>query len=95
MQKIVVARELNRQPKLVIACQPTRGVDIGSSKYIRECLLDVKKNGGSVLLVSADLDEIQELSDRIIVMYDGRISGILEAQEATEVKLGELMFGRG
>lgn len=95
MQKIVVARELNRHPKLVIACQPTRGVDIGSSKYIRECLLDVKKNGGSVLLVSADLDEIQELSDRIIVMYDGRISGILDAQEATEVKLGELMFGRG
>ncbi len=95
MQKIVVARELNREPKLVIACQPTRGVDIGSSKYIRECLLEVKKKGGSVLLVSADLDEIQELSDRIIVMYDGRISGILEAQEATEVKLGELMFGRG
>lgn len=95
MQKIVVARELNRDPKIVVACQPTRGVDIGSSKYIRECLLDVKKEGGSVLLVSADLDEILELSDRIVVMYDGKISGVLDAKEATEERLGELMFGRG
>ena len=95
MQKIVVARELNREPKIVVACQPTRGVDIGSSKYIRECLLDVKKKGGSVLLVSADLDEILELSDRIVVMYDGKISGVLDAREATEERLGELMFGRG
>lgn len=94
MQKVVVARELNRNPDIVIACQPTRGVDIGSSKYIRECLLNVKKRGGSVLLVSADLDEILEMSDRIIVMYDGKISGILDAQEATEERLGELMFGR-
>lgn len=95
MQKIVVARELNRDPKIVVACQPTRGVDIGSSKYIRECLLNVKKEGGSVLLVSADLDEILELSDRIVVMYDGKISGVLDAGEATEERLGELMFGRG
>lgn len=94
MQKVVVARELNRNPDIVIACQPTRGVDIGSSKYIRECLLDVKKQGGSVLLVSADLDEIMEMSDRVIVMYDGKISGILDAKDATEERLGELMFGK-
>ena len=57
--------------------------------------MDVKKKGGSVLLVSADLDEILELSDRIVVMYDGKISGVLDAREATEERLGELMFGRG
>lgn len=94
MQKVVVARELNRNPDIVIACQPTRGVDIGSSKYIRECLLNVKKQGGSVLLISADLDEIMEMSDRVLVMYDGKISGILDAKDATEERLGELMFGR-
>ena len=94
MQKVVVARELNRNPKLVVACQPTRGVDIGSSKYIRKCLLDVKENKGSVLLVSADLDEILELCDRIAVIYNGSISGILDISEATEMRLGELMFGK-
>ena len=94
MQKVVVARELNRNPELVVACQPTRGVDIGSSKYIRKCLMDVKERKGSVLLVSADLDEIMELCDRIAVMYNGRISGILQISDATEMRLGELMFGK-
>lgn len=93
MQKIIVARELSREPDVVVACQPTRGVDIGSSKYIREMLLDVRDQGGAVLLISADLDEILELSDRIIVIYDGNNAGELQGSNANEEKLGQMMFG--
>ncbi|WP_223820836.1 ABC transporter ATP-binding protein [Bacillus sp. S3] len=93
MQKIIVARELSRDPNVVVACQPTRGVDIGSSKYIRQMLVNVRERGGAVLLISADLDEILELCDRIIVIYEGRISGELLDSNANEEKLGQMMFG--
>lgn len=93
MQKIVVARELNREPDIVIASQPTRGVDIGSSEQIRNELGKIRDRGGAVLLVSADLDEVMEMSDRIIVMYGGRNVGEVSGEEATEKRLGELMFG--
>lgn len=93
MQKVVVARELSTSPKIVIACQPTRGVDIGASEYIRSMLMKLRDEGNAVLLISADLDEIMELSDRIMVMFEGKKTGELKREEADAFKLGELMFG--
>lgn len=93
MQKVVVARELSSNPRLVVACQPTRGVDIGASEYIRSMLMKLRDEGNAVLLISADLDEIMELSDRIMVMFEGKKTGELSRHEADAFKLGELMFG--
>jgi ABC-type uncharacterized transport system ATPase subunit len=92
-QKVVVAREVSIGGKLLVASQPTRGVDIGAIESIRTILQDVKKKGLGVLLVSADLEEIMSLSDRIVVMYEGRITGRMMAEEADEEKLGLLMMG--
>ena len=82
-QKIVVAREVDADGKLLIASQPSRGVDIGAIELIRKILNDVKKSGKGILLVSADLEEVLALSDRIVVMYEGRIMGIVDSDEAT------------
>lgn len=92
-QKIVIAREVSKEADLIIASQPTRGVDIGSIEFIRETINKAKSKGVGVLLVSADLQEILSLSDRIAVMYEGKITGILNNEEATEEKLGLLMTG--
>ncbi len=93
-QKVVVAREADADGNLLIASQPTRGVDIGSIESIRRILNQAKENQKGILLVSADLDEIFALSDRIAVMYEGRIMGILNAAEATEEIVGLLMLGQ-
>ena len=92
-QKVVVAREVSIGGKLLVASQPTRGVDIGAIESIRSILQDVKEEGLGVLLVSADLEEILSLSDRIVVMYEGKISGRMDADEANEDNLGLLMMG--
>lgn len=92
-QKIVVAREVSIGGKLLIASQPTRGVDIGAIESIRSILQDVKEKGLGVLLVSADLEEILSLSDRIVVMHEGKIAGSMLAKEANEENLGLLMMG--
>ena len=92
-QKVVVAREVEIGAKLLIASQPTRGVDIGAIESIEAVLQKVKASGIGVLLVSADLREILSLSDRILVMYEGRITGEVEAASATEDNLGLLMMG--
>ena len=92
-QKIVVARELARDPQILVACQPTRGVDIGATRLIHTWILKQADLGRAVLLVSADLAEILSLSDRIGVMYRGRIVGMLGRNEATEEKLGLMMAG--
>ncbi len=92
-QKVVVAREVSIEGKLLIASQPTRGVDIGAIESIEEILQEVKARGIGVLLISADLREILSLSDRILVMYEGKISGAMEASEANEDNLGMLMMG--
>jgi ABC-type uncharacterized transport system ATPase subunit len=92
-QKVIVAREVDLNSELIIASQPTRGVDVGSIESIREILNQVKGKGVAILLVSADLEEILSLSDRIAVMYEGRIMGIVPASEATELNLGLLMTG--
>ncbi len=92
-QKVVVAREVSIGGKLLVASQPTRGVDIGAIESIRSILQDVKEKGLGVLLVSADLEEILSLSDRIVVMYEGKITGSMNAAEANEENLGLLMMG--
>jgi simple sugar transport system ATP-binding protein len=93
MQKVVVAREVSEGADFIVAAQPTRGVDIGSMEFIRSILLEERGKDKGVLLISADLEEIMTLSDRIIVMYEGKIVGEVEREEATEEKLGYLMTG--
>ncbi len=93
IQKLILARELTRQPRVLIAAQPTRGVDINSTMYIHRCLLDQRAKGTATLLISEDLDEVMALSDRIAVMYEGEILGIVPRSEATQDKLGLLMAG--
>jgi simple sugar transport system ATP-binding protein len=93
MQKVILARALSRKPKLVIAAQPTRGLDVGATEYVRNRLLEEKRKGAAVLLISEDLEEILTLSDRIAVMYEGRMVGVMDAGDATEEKLGLLMCG--
>ncbi|MBR1561427.1 MAG: ABC transporter ATP-binding protein [Clostridia bacterium] len=92
-QKVVVAREVEMGAKLLVASQPTRGVDIGAIESIEAILEDTKSKGVAVLLVSADLREILSLSDRILVMYEGRITGEMAVQDANEDSLGILMMG--
>ena len=92
-QKVIVARELSRPIKLLVASQPTRGLDVGSIEYIHGQILKKRDEGCAVLLVSSELDEIVNLSDRIAVMYAGRILDILPAQQATREQLGLLMAG--
>ena len=93
LQKVILARELAGKPKLVVACQPTRGLDVGAMEYVHQAMLDQKASGSGVLLISDDLDEIFLLSDRIIVMYEGKIMGEVSAEEADRDKIGLWMSG--
>jgi simple sugar transport system ATP-binding protein len=93
VQKLILARELSRQPRVLIASQPTRGVDIGSTEYIHQRLIAQREKGTATLLISEDLDEVRNLSDRIAVMYEGRIIGILNRDEASVERLGLMMAG--
>jgi len=95
MQKMLLARVLSRSPKVLIAPQPTRGLDVGATDYVRQALLEQREHGAGVLLISEDLDEILALADRIAVIYEGEIVGILPAHEATPERLGWLMSGAG
>ncbi|MCY6356846.1 ABC transporter ATP-binding protein [Clostridium sp. ZS2-4] len=92
-QKLIVAREISKDPDLLIAAQPTRGVDVGAIEFIHKRLVGERDAGKAVLLVSFELDEILALSDRIAVMYDGKIVGVLDRKDADEQKLGILMAG--
>lgn len=92
-QKVIIARELSRPIKLLIASQPTRGLDVGSIEYIHSRIVEKRTEGCAVLLVSTELDEILALSDRIAVMYRGRIVAIVEAAGVTKEYLGLLMAG--
>jgi len=94
IQKIILAREISSGPKVLIAAQPTRGLDIGAVNFVRKQLLDQKAAGKSIVLISADLEELMSLSDRLIVLYEGSISGeITDVANATEEKIGLLMGG--
>jgi len=92
-QKVVIARELSRPIKLLIAAQPTRGLDVGSIEFIHKTIVEQRDAGAAVLLVSAELDEIMSLSDRIAVMYHGQIVAIVPTGQATREDLGLLMAG--
>ena len=90
-QKVIIGRELSRDPKVIIAAQPTRGVDIGAIEYIHNLLLNMRDQNKGILLISAELDELMALSDRILVMYEGEI--IAEDSTFKEEELGLLMAG--
>lgn len=93
IQKLLLARELSRKPTVLVAAQPTRGLDIGATEYVHRRLLEQRAEGTAILLISEDLDEILALSDRIIVIYEGMIMGEMPVKEATPEKLGLLMAG--
>jgi simple sugar transport system ATP-binding protein len=93
LQKVLLARELAFEPLVVLAAQPTRGLDVGASQFVHERFLEVRKQGGAVLLISEDLEELFQLSDRIAVMYEGQIMDTLPIEEATVQKIGLLMAG--
>lgn len=92
-QKVILAREMTEQAKLIVASQPTRGLDIGATEFVHQRLIEEKNSGKSVILISADLDEIMSLCDRIAVMFEGRIIGILDRKDADIYKIGLLMGG--
>jgi len=93
LQKIVLGRELEGDPKLIVANQPTRGLDVGSIEFVHKTLVEQRDRGAAVLLISVELDEILALSDRIAVMFEGKILAILDAADATEEQIGLLMAG--
>jgi simple sugar transport system ATP-binding protein len=92
-QRLLVGREISKEPRLVVAMHPTRGLDVASTLYIRELLVQMRDAGKAVLLVSADLDEVLELSDRIAVMYGGRFLGLGPVEEFRRETVGLLMGG--
>jgi simple sugar transport system ATP-binding protein len=92
-QKVIVARELSRPIKFLVAAQPTRGLDVGSIEYIHGRLIEKRDEGVAVLLVSTELDEIMQLSDRIAVMYRGQIIDVVSIEDATKEGIGLLMAG--
>lgn len=94
IQKVIVAREFSTHPDIIIANQPTRGIDVGAAEFIRRRLLEFRDQGCAVLLVSADLNEIFSLSDRLAVMYKGKFSGLFtDVENVTEEELGQYMLG--
>ena len=93
IQKVILARELSAKPKVLLACQPTRGVDIGATEYIHNLLIEQRDLGTATLLISEDLDEVLGLADRIAVMYEGRIVGIVPVEEARRNQIGLMMAG--
>ena len=93
MQKVVVAREFSFQTPVLIIAQPTRGVDVGAIEFIHKAIIDKRNEGAAILLCSADLDEVFRLSDRIITIYEGRITGEFAANEITKEEIGYYMTG--
>jgi simple sugar transport system ATP-binding protein len=94
MQKVVVARELSEQPKVLLVNQPTRGVDLSATQFIWKTITDARDNGAAVLLSSADLGELLALSDRLVVIYRGRIvAAFLNREDLSPETLGTYMLG--
>ena len=93
-QRVVVARELTHKPKIILAAQPTRGLDVASTEYVRTALLKMREEDKGVLLVTTDLDEALQLSDRLAIIYRGAFMDVVEPEEVTEEQLGLLMGGQ-
>jgi len=92
-QKLIAGRELSSDPDLLIAAQPTRGLDVGATEYIQSLLVKTRNSGKAVFLVSADFDEILNLSDRILIIFEGKIIGELSREQASVEALGKLLGG--
>lgn len=92
-QKAVIGREMERNPKLLIAVQPTRGLDVGSIEYIHKRLIEHRDKGFAVLLVSLELDEVMNVSDRIAIVNNGNLVGIVDAASTNENEIGLMMAG--
>ncbi|MEW6497083.1 MAG: ABC transporter ATP-binding protein [Cyanobacteriota bacterium] len=92
-QKVVLARELSGEPELIVAMQPTRGLDVGATEYVQQCLLAQRAQGAAILYISTELEEVMAISDRIAVMYEGQFVDILDATTATVEQVGYLMTG--
>ncbi len=92
-QRLVVGRELSKRPTLVVAAHPTRGLDIASTLYIRGLLIKMRDEGKGVLLISSDLDEVMQLSDRVAVIYEGAFLGVGKAEEFSRKEIGMMMGG--
>ncbi|MHB8071854.1 MAG: ABC transporter ATP-binding protein [Candidatus Cryosericum sp.] len=93
MQKLLLAREIEENPRLLIAEHPTRGLDVGATEFVRKTLLEQRDHGVAVLLISEDLDEILMVADRVAVMYEGRIVGIVDAHHVDIAQIGLMMAG--
>ena len=93
LQKVVLAREISAKPDLLVVAQPTRGLDIGSIEFVHRRIVEARDSGAAVLLVSAELEEVMSLSDRISVLYEGQVVGSIDGKDATEEKLGLWMAG--
>jgi ABC-type uncharacterized transport system ATPase subunit len=93
LQKLILAREISSSPSLMVAVYPTRGLDVGATEAVRRLLLEQRDAGGGILLISEDLDELLSMSDRIAVLYEGRVMGIQNADEASVDELGLMMAG--
>jgi simple sugar transport system ATP-binding protein len=93
IQKLILARELSAAPRVLIAAQPTRGVDIGAAEYIHSRLVDARATGAAIVVISEDLDEVLALSDRVAVMFEGEIVGIVDPAVATREQIGLMMAG--
>ena len=92
-QKVIVAREFSRPIRLLIASQPTRGLDVGSIEYIHRRIIQKRDEGVAVLIVSPELDEVLALADRVAVMYRGKVTAIVASDQATRERIGLLMAG--
>lgn len=92
-QKVIIAREISNNPDVLIAAQPTRGLDVGAIEFIHQYLVELRNSNKAVLLISFELDEVMDLSDRILVIYDGKIVGERDPKETDEFELGRLMAG--
>jgi ABC-type uncharacterized transport system ATPase subunit len=92
-QKLIVGREMERQPKFLVAFQPTRGLDVGATEFVQKKILEQRDQGAAVLLLSTELDEALSLSDRVMVLFRGRSMGIVEGKRKTVQIVGQMMAG--
>ena len=93
LQKVILAREITTNPKLMVAMQPTRGLDVGAIESIQRLLLEQREAGTAILLISEELEELLSLSDRIAVLHEGKVMGILDAENADVQEIGRMMTG--
>ena len=93
IQRVLLARELSGRPRVLVAASPTRGLDVAATESVRRLLVQAAESGVGVLLISEDLDEVLDLSDRIAVMYRGRVAGIVDRNEAEVERIGLMMSG--